>query len=76
MSKIFFIIAVTAALTSCASQHIVSDNAEQASWSAFCATHGYNTNTTNQNILDQYLDTWVGSTEEEKALTNIITNIK
>lgn len=39
------------------------------SWGKFCQAHNYDINTTESEIVNEYLDTWVGSVEEEQALT-------
>lgn len=39
------------------------------SWRAFCASRGYDVATAEEEIIDEYLDAWAGSAEEEKALT-------
>lgn len=38
------------------------------SWKAYCASTGHAVNDTTGNSLDDFLDGWVGSTEEEEAL--------
>lgn len=37
------------------------------SWSAFCASRGYDLNNSSDSVTNEYLDTWCGSVEEEKA---------
>lgn len=41
------------------------------SWQAFCSAYGYDPATTDSEIINQFLDTWSGSIEEENALKNI-----
>lgn len=58
-------------LTGCRSQQpAIPARDAQASWSAFCAARGYDPQDRNRETYDQYLDTWLGSVEEEQALTN------
>lgn len=40
-----------------------------ASWAAYCAEYGINADTPTADDVDNYLDTWRGSVDEEKALT-------
>lgn len=45
--------------------------AREASWDAFCAARGYDPEDHSQVHVDEYLDTWRGSTEEETALNHL-----
>lgn len=38
------------------------------SWRAFCSAHNYDASTQDTEIINEYLDSWAGSTEEEQAL--------
>ncbi len=40
----------------------------EASWNAFCAARGYNPSDNTYNAVNEYVDTWCGSAEEERAL--------
>lgn len=42
---------------------------EEISWVEFCKHHGYDIHTEDDEIINEYLDTWCGSTDEEEALT-------
>lgn len=57
-----------AALTGCKSQHALSDDQHATiSWSAFCDARGYDRNDNTETAINEYLDSWCGSVEEEKA---------
>lgn len=58
----------TALLTGCATNKVALDSHRaDVSWSAFCTARGYDLNDTNYPAINEYLDTWCGSVEEEKA---------
>lgn len=59
-------------LTGCRSQQAALPAATDcASWSAFCADRGYNpADRRNRDAVEEYLDTWRGSAQEEQALAN------
>lgn len=40
-----------------------------ASWAAYCAEYGINAEALTAGDVDNYLDTWRGSVDEENALT-------
>ncbi len=42
---------------------------EEISWNEFYKAHGYDTNT-NDEIINESLDTWVTSIEEERVFNN------
>ncbi len=42
---------------------------EEISWVEFCKYRGYDVHTEDEEILNEFLDTWRGSTVEEEALT-------
>lgn len=44
---------------------------EEISWVEFCKTRGYDTQDKNEEIINEFLDTWVGSVEEEQAFNNL-----
>lgn len=44
-------------------------DAEEISWVEFCKARGYDVHDNSATAVDEYLDTWCGSTEEEEALT-------
>lgn len=70
-TKIILIVLTASILTACTSTNLfkASDDIRcETSWSAFCATRGHDRNDTASAIVDEYLDTWCGSVEEEKAL--------
>lgn len=41
---------------------------EEISWVEFCRVNGYDIYTDDDDILNEFLDTWVGSAKEEEAL--------
>ena len=49
------------------SQTTLDSHRADVSWSAFCTARGYDLNDTNYPAINEYLDTWCGSVEEEKA---------
>lgn len=71
MKKYIILIALSAAmLTDCTSTKLasVSDNERgEISWNAFCDARGYDRNDNTYTAINEYLDTWCGSVEEEKA---------
>lgn len=42
---------------------------EEISWVEFCKYKGYDVHTEYEAIINEFLDTWRGSTVEEEALT-------
>ena len=61
----------TAMLTGCTSTKLaaVSDNERgEISWNAFCDARGYDRADNTYTAVNEYLDTWCGSVEEETAL--------
>lgn len=46
------------------------DSAE-ISWIEFCKAKGYDVNDNSEEIVNEFLDTWRGSVEEEKAFNNL-----
>lgn len=41
------------------------------SWQLFCNTRGHNISDRSEETINEYLDTWVGSVEEEHAFNNL-----
>lgn len=42
---------------------------EEISWIEFCKAKGYSIHANDDTIINEYLDTWCGSAQEEEALT-------
>lgn len=42
---------------------------EDISWIEFCKSRGYDFDDKSPTVVDEFLDTWCGSTEEEEDLT-------
>lgn len=71
MNKIILTLAIIAALTGCKSQQAALDELRaDVSWSSFCAARGYDINDNTYPAINEYLDTWCGSEEEERAFVN------
>lgn len=75
MKKATLILAIAAAslLTGCSSSKLasVSDYERgEISWNAFCTSRGYDLNDNTYLTVNEYLDTWCGSVEEEQAFIN------
>lgn len=72
MKKYIILIALSvAALTACTSTKLasVSDNERgEISWNAFCDARGYDRADNTYSAVNEYLDTWCGSVDEEAAL--------
>ena len=41
----------------------------EVSWAEFCRVNGYDTGDNSAEIVNEYLDTWVGSVAEAEALS-------
>lgn len=68
MKKIAFALILVAALTGCKSQQAaLEERRAEVSWSAFCAARGYDINDNTGQAVNEYLDTWCGSVDEEAA---------
>ena len=71
MKKYIILIALSVvAMTACTSTKLasVSDNERgEISWNAFCDARGYDRNDNTYLTMNEYLDTWCGSVEEENA---------
>ena len=62
---------VDALLTGCTSNKAALDEQRSyVSWTAFCANRGYNINDNTYEAINEYLDTWCGSVDEEAAFIN------
>lgn len=59
-------IALTA-LAACSSPYPLPDN-HYTSWDAFCDARGYDRDTNSDFAVNEYLDTWRGSVDEDEAL--------
>lgn len=44
---------------------------EEISWVEFCKARHYDPHTEDGEIINEYLDTWVGSVEEERVFNNL-----
>lgn len=70
MKKATIIFAFMAVLlTGCKSNKVALEQLRaDVSWSAFCAARGYDINDNTYPVINEYLDTWCGSVDEEAAL--------
>ncbi len=60
---------VAVLLTGCKSNKVALEQLRaDVSWSAFCAARGYDINDNTYPVINEYLDTWCGSVDEEAAL--------
>lgn len=58
----------TAILTGCTTNKAALDQLRaDVSWTAFCSARGYDINDNTYPAINEYLDTWCGSVEEEEA---------
>lgn len=67
MQRAFIIIAALAAAVAVEATISERDDNDE-SWKAFCEEYGYNEDTTDEEVINYYLDAWCGSVEEEEAL--------
>lgn len=68
MKKIALAFILVAALTGCKSQRVaLEERRAEVSWSAFCAARGYDIDDNTGQAVNEYLDTWCGSVDEEAA---------
>ena len=44
---------------------------DEISWIEFCKARHYDPHTEDEEIINEFLDTWVGSIEEERAFNNL-----
>lgn len=59
----------TALLTGCSSNKVALENLRgEISWNAFCDARGYDRADNTYSAVNEYLDTWCGSVDEEAAL--------
>lgn len=72
MKKVTITLALVAALlTGCKSNKVALEQLRaDVSWSAFCAARGYDINDNTYPAINEYLDTWCGSVDEEEAFIN------
>lgn len=67
-------LAVLALMSSCTSTKLaVVSNEERGeiSWNAFCDARGYDRNDNTHLTVNEYLDAWCGSVEEEEAFIKL-----
>lgn len=58
----------TALLAGCTSNKVALENLRgEISWNAFCDARGYDRADNTYSAVNEYLDTWCGSVEEEAA---------
>lgn len=69
MKKIIIALAIiAAALSGCKTNKVALDAFRaEVSWNSFCAARGYDLNDNTYLTINEYLDTWCGSVEEENA---------
>lgn len=46
-------------------------DSEEISWIEFCKARGYDVNDDSEEIVNEFLDSWRGSVEEERAFNNL-----
>lgn len=70
MKTILFAAVLPLLLGACAatSPNHTTGEVTDPSWIAFCTCRNYDVATTDSEIINEYLDTWCGSVEEEQAL--------
>lgn len=44
---------------------------DEISWIEFCKARGYDMHDNRDEVINEFLDTWVGSVEEEHAFNNL-----
>lgn len=49
----------------------ISPTPEEISWVEFCKARHYDPHTENEDIINEFLDTWIGSADEEKMFNNL-----
>lgn len=69
MKRITITCVIAVALISgCTSSQVALDDRRgEISWTAFCAARGYDLNDNTYTAMNEYLDSWIGSSEEEQA---------
>lgn len=69
MKKLILAIAIAVTLTGCTTwQSALDARRAEISWSSFCAARGCAPDDTTPETVNDYLDTWCGSADEETAL--------
>lgn len=71
---ILTIVTVAAILSGCNSAklaNVTDEERGEISWAAFCAARGYDINDHTYPTVNEFLDSWCGSVEEEKAFINL-----
>ena len=71
MKKYVILLALSAAVLTGCNSNKESLSAEEISWEAFCKARGYNSQAEDEKAVNEYLDTWVGSYEEEGVFNNL-----
>lgn len=73
MKKPLIVIALAAVLAGCSTIRNTEPLPERLdypiSWNAFCAARGHDLADRSTETVNEYLDTWCGSVEEETALS-------
>lgn len=67
-------LAAFALMSSCTSTKldaVSNDERGEISWIAFCDARGYDYNDNTHLTVNEYLDTWCGSVEEEEAFVKL-----
>lgn len=66
---IILALAAAAALSGCrtSGEILKEDSRDNISWTAFCAARGHHTDDNTYTTVNEYLDTWCGTIEEEHA---------
>ena len=60
---------IAAAMPSSTPRQSASLTPEEISWVEFCKNKGYDVHTDDDEIINEFLDAWCGSTIEEETLT-------
>lgn len=69
-NKLAFVFLALVLLAGCTTNKLASVSDEERgeiSWNAFCAARGYDRNDNTYLTVNEYLDTWCGSVDEENA---------
>lgn len=73
MKKYIIILGIaTSMLAGCTTNKLASVSDElrgEISWNAFCDARGYDRNDNTYHTVNEYLDTWCGSVDEENAFS-------
>lgn len=70
MKTILLTIAVAVILLTSGCTATKPSHAAELSWEMFCHARGYDIHNNTDQAINEYLDTWRGSAEEEVALLN------